>query len=163
MANGKHLIERLDLQFDGRPWGIGYGVSNDTQGAVTEYVLPGETVHAWTELVTVELLPPHHSAGIDALMEMTRALLAQMCLQFTWRVLNRENQDVLYEWRHAGSPEMGQPPQHEIARYVKGERGIHRAAYVAKTNPLPAQVRDQWVKLIGQGKLVKHASAPWAK
>ena len=52
MKRSARVIERLDLQFDGRAWSIGYAASNETQGAATEYVLPGETVHAWTELVT---------------------------------------------------------------------------------------------------------------
>lgn len=57
MKSGRRSIERLELQFDGRAWSIGYAASNETQGAATEYGLPGETVHAWTELVTIERLP----------------------------------------------------------------------------------------------------------
>lgn len=161
MALNKNIIERIELQFDGRPWSIGYSAHEPTQGAATEYVLPGETVEAWTELVTVELLPrAQRRADVNELVEATHDFFARSCLQLYWRILKRQKQEVLYEWRHAGSPQLGQPPQHEISRYVKGETGIHRAAYVVKSNPMPEPVREQWVKLIGQGKLVK-LTAPY--
>ena len=156
MAANKNITERIELQFDGRPWSIGYSAHEYSQGAATEYVLPGETVEAWTELVTIELLPrAQRRANVNEIVAGTNDFFARSCLQLHWRILKRQKQDVLYEWRHAGCPQMGQPPQHEISRYVKGEFGIHRAAYVVKSNPMPEAVREQWVKLIEQGKLVK--------
>ena len=154
MKSGRRSIERLELQFDGWAWSIGYAASNETQGAATEYVLPGETVHAWTELVTIERLPPaQRHVDVNELIETLRGQLALGSAGFSFHVLERHGQDVLYEWRHDGCPRQGQGAQHEISRFVKGKSGIHRVAYVTRVNPLPPQTREQWVKLIGQANL----------
>ena len=158
MKSGRRTIERLELQFDGRAWGIGYAASNETQGAAIEYVLPGETVHAWTELVTIERLPPaQRHVDVSALLETLRERFARICLGLSFHVLEQRSQDVLYEWRHDGCPSLGQGAQHEISRFVKGKSGIHRVAYVARVNPLASQTREQWVKLIGQAKWAQPA------
>lgn len=155
MKNRNRVIERLELPFDGREWSIGYAAGNETQGAAIEYVLPGETVHAWTELVTIECLPPaQRHVDVHGLVDTMRELWTPDCADFSLHVLERRGQDVLYEWRHDGCLRLGQPAQHEISRFVKGKMGNHRVAYVAKVNPLPPQTRDQWVRLIAAARLV---------
>ena len=44
--------ERPKLYFDDRNWEIGYQASNHISSLI-EYVLKGETVHNWSELVSV--------------------------------------------------------------------------------------------------------------
>ena len=95
MTLNKSIIERIELPFDERPWSIGYSAHEPTQGAATEYVLPGETVEAWTELVTVELLPrAEQHADVDELVERAHDFFAGYCLQLYWRILKQQKQDV---------------------------------------------------------------------
>jgi hypothetical protein len=44
-------------KFDGRGWVVGHQQRNGTR-SITEYVLPGQTVENWKELVTSEVFSP---------------------------------------------------------------------------------------------------------
>ena len=134
------------FEFDGRPWKADHR-ARDHQQAIVEYVLPGENVQRWTELVTTNLyFHPPHRVSVEAFMNMSKVLLEEDCPSLRWTVLKNEPDNTIYEWRHNGC--QGHPPQHQIQRLAVGQLGIHSLSYVSKTPKLSDSVREAWIHLL---------------
>ena|SRR5713101_4051283 len=98
-----HLLnvstERLSFQLplDGSKWEIGYKAGDKTQ-LIFEYVLQGETVENWTELVTIQSFdkqyikyPPPETA-----MNLLKERMVQRCPAVAWNVIERQEGSILY-------------------------------------------------------------------
>jgi hypothetical protein len=138
-------------QFDGRDWTVGHQQRNSKQ-SLTEYVLPGQTVENWKELVTSQVF--FQPVPVAALVEKLRESLAQGCPSLVWNVIEQTEKTVLYEWRDSGCG--GFEPQHEVARVTIESSGLYRLAYAAKTKkPLSAERRHQWLSILSQVPLAE--------
>ncbi len=91
--------ERLSFQLplDGSKWEIGYKAGDKTQ-LIFEYVLQGETVENWTELVTIQSFdkqyikyPPPETA-----MNLLKERMVQRCPAVAWNVIERQEGSILY-------------------------------------------------------------------
>ncbi len=146
-------------RFDGRGWAVGHQQSNDEQ-SLTEYVLPGQTVENWRELVTSQVF--FQPVPLARLLEKSHAAAAQGCPSLVWNVIQQDEKTAIYEWRDSGCG--GFEPQHELARVTIERDGLYRLAYAAKMKrPLPADRRNQWLAILGQVPLAEGAvrgSAP---
>src|SRR5262245_63286020 len=67
--------------FDGRGWAVGHRQNNDLQ-TLTEYVLPGQNVENWRELVTSQVFA--QSIPPAPFLERLRASLSQGCPSLVW-------------------------------------------------------------------------------
>ena len=153
--------EDLQLYFDGRDWVADYETSNEQQSLV-EYVLKGETVNNWSELVTA-----HTSFGLqqiatpEEVMENTRKqlqLALQMRPSLEWDVLRKGANDVMYEWSVTDDPQQGD--QHEIARIISGKKAIYTIRYTTKNVPISPEKRQEWIDLLDSVILKKTLSLP---
>lgn len=142
-AATQDVPEVWKFNFDLRPWKLGYQASNGEE-AIREYVIPGETVEAWSELVTshafTRIMEP------KALLENMRALQSKDCPSFRSAILEESPASVLYEWQHKGC--RGFPPQHEIRRIARTSRGTLILAYVAKTEKLKEEQHRAWISIL---------------
>jgi len=135
--------ERWIFNFDGRPWQVGYQATNGRL-VIREYVLPGETVHTWTELVTsyYEL----KNISVNAWFEEFTTLMSQRCPSTRFSIIEESNDTIIYEWKHDGC--QTEPPQHDIQRLVRGRRGILSLSYIQKTRLLVPETRGVWLSII---------------
>ncbi len=142
-------VEALYAPSDGRDWWIGYKAD---VGAVRniEFVLPGERVENWHELVSFQFFGDPAFPSPQAAMEGLRALMKERCQTTVWNVLRQDENSALYEWRSSDCP--GQPDQHEIARFLRVKDGTYRIAYVAKTKEILSSRRNQWIELLWQAR-----------
>src|SRR5262249_31112217 len=124
--------EVWNLRFDSRQWHLGYQESSATM-SIREYVLPGETVEAWSELVT-SLLVKREDVSVQTVFESFKGQLLQDCPAAKISTIEQSDTNILYEWQHQGCK--GFPPQHEIKRITRGPGGILILSYVAKTTSL---------------------------
>lgn len=142
-AADREVLERWDFSFDAHEWQLGYQAANRLQ-EIREYVLPGETVDGWSELVT-----SFYSKGLveprDA-FEQTRNDLSRGCPSFQSAIIEETKDSIFFEWRHDGC--QGFPAQHELRRISTGRKGVHSLSFVEKTNELTAEKRDAWVAII---------------
>ena len=148
--------DRLNIQTDGRQWLPGHRLVNNIH-TTTEYVLPGQEVQNWEELVTVERLLGLADRKVDPqqLMESIKQRIQNLDPKAEWKIIEENENDVLYEWRLSGTLE--RPPHHELARLVKGRRDIYRIAYAARTEL--GTNRDTWTNLLRSAKLVELTDA----
>lgn len=143
------LAEKVTLNFDGRPWGLGF--SSENQGhIISEFVLPGETVHSWTELVTLHVSPPKQVKPSELMLNQKAVILVR-CPDVKWSVMRKGKEEIIYEWQVTNCPGVGS--EQEISKIIQGKTAIHRVAYTTKRVPMPEETRDTWTALIAKAKL----------
>lgn len=127
----RHAPERWNCNFDSRQWQLGYQAATDSQ-AIREYVLPGQTVHNWTELVTSQYFA--RDVSPKALFEQFTLQVSRGCPSLRTSIIEESNDTIIFEWQHDGC--QGRPPQHEIRRSSSSHTGVLGLAFVEKTSQL---------------------------
>lgn len=134
--------------FDARNWSVGFRTENATQ-KITEYVLQGQTVEAWRELITRQEFT---GKGIpfDKMLAQMRAGFGPDCASMRWDVLRQNETEAVYQWSHEGC--RNYPPQFEVARLSRTERGICRWAYASKEVPLADSSKERYRSIVEKQK-----------
>ena len=133
--------------FDGRGWTIGNRQENATE-ILTEYVLPGQTVETWRELVTSTVF--HQAVPLDAFVNRLRSSLGEGCPSLVWNLIQQDQRTAIYEFRDAGCG--GFEATSEIDRVtIESDKRMYRLAYAAKRNgPLAPARRKEWLDILTQ-------------
>jgi hypothetical protein len=145
-------------KFDGRGWRTGNHQENAAR-VLTEYVLPGETVHHWTELVTSEVFKdPRHAVSIAAFVDRIHASGARGCPSFVWHVIRQDEGTAIFEHHDAGCG--GFEPESSLVRLATGDVGVYRLAYAARINgPIPPAKRREWLAILSQVPLAEASAS----
>ncbi len=137
--------DKLDLKFDGRPWQAAWG-KQDEQSNMVEYVVAGESIDHWQELVTSQ-----YYAGLqtrsdpEGLMNYVIGSLKQQGFEPEWTVISKTPNETLFEYKiHAPAAQV----QHEIQRIFVSENGIYVVHYVIKKHDMGMTQRAQWITLL---------------
>ena len=128
---------------------MGHQQQNGKQSLI-EYVLPGQTVENWKELVTSSLF--FQPVPVAPFVEKLHASLAQGCPSLVWNMIRQDEKTAIYEWRDSGCG--GFEPTSELARVTIERDGLYRLAYSVK-GPLTAERRKQWLAILGQTPLAE--------
>ena len=145
-SNAKKPVEvpeRWSFRFDDREWHLGYQVAN-RQEAAREYVLVGQTIENWKELVTSHYFA--HGVPLRDYFEQVKAGLSRGCPSLTTSVLEESDDNMLYEWRHDGC--QSYPPQHQIDRVTRSGKGMLQLSFVEKTAQLSQEKRTAWLAIL---------------
>jgi hypothetical protein len=143
--------ERVVFDFDGREWHVGYSVEAEIQ-RVTEFVLPGETVDNWKELVTTQAFPgAQKEKSADEIALGLKQVTLGRCPKAMWRVIHQDKDESLYEWQTTRC--RGYDNQYEVAKIIRGRTAIYRVAYTNRKLPISDELRNRWLELIRGAKL----------
>ena len=146
--------EKVQLHFDDRQWEVGYNAKNNEQGII-EYVLKGESVSAWSELVTAQIMfGLQTKVSAREYMEDMEKNIKKMCPNAKWDVIVDGANDILFEWQVADIPNYAD--QYEITRIINGNEGIHIIHYATKKPPISSERRSEWIKLLKSATLVSY-------
>lgn len=140
------------FSFDGRSWRLGHQQGSEDEN-VTEYVLPGETIQNWTELVTASKFALKSAAKVsldDYVANIKKGLSAD-CTSLVWKIIKSSPNDTILEWSHQGC--RGFPAKCNLSRVGKTENNIFILSYVVKTDQLPDDKRSQWLEILGNANL----------
>jgi hypothetical protein len=157
-ANVAHdpVKEPWSFGFDGRKWAVGNRRQVGSE-AVIEYVLPGETVTNWSELVTSQFIGDMDRFDPEQWLTMFTESMAEKYTTFKWKRYSVKDGSVLFEWQHQGGSQW--PAQHEVKRVVKQGRTVYILAYVKKTSKLDDTKREKWIDLLKEATIVQQAEA----
>lgn len=136
-------------KFDGRGWTVGHQQRNDHQ-SITEYVLPGQTVENWKELVTSEVY--FKPIPISAVVKMFEAKLSRGCPSLAFTVVRQDEHAAVIEWRDSGCG--GFEPSSELARFAIEKDGVYRLAYSVKGSMKPEK-RKEWMGILDKTPLAE--------
>src|SRR5262245_13572773 len=138
-------------KFDGRGWVIGNQQKN-AQQSLTEYVLPGQTVDNWRELVTSTVF--RQPVPMAAFVDKIHALMGKGCPSLVWNVISQDDTTAVYEFWDEGCG--GFEPTHELDRVRIEKSGMYRLAYAVKMKgALAPAKRKEWLVIFGQTPLAE--------
>jgi hypothetical protein len=138
-------------KFDGRGWTVGHQQQNDFQ-SITEFVLPGQTVDNWKEMVTSEVY--FRPIPMPAFVDRMKAKLANGCPSLVFTVIRQDDKSAVVEWRDSGCG--GFDASSEVARYSIEKEGLYRLAYTVKGS-MKTERRKDWMAILDQTPLAEGA------
>jgi hypothetical protein len=146
--------ERAELQFDERKWKLGFQGSRGAS-IITEYILEGESIQTWTELLTAQLLTgvPKRIKAEDFVKTAETKLRNITTGKLEWNIISTSPTDVMYEWTLV--KDHLRPDEQEIVRVVKGTDGMHIIHYATHKVPMTSAARQKWIGLLKAVKIVK--------
>ena len=151
-ASARCGAEQVKLVFDDRQWEIAYEVEDQQQGMV-EFVVKGEDVNAWTELVTLQaFFGLQETATPDGYMDGMGEGLRNICPDARTNLIRKGANDVVFGWEIAACP--GQEAQYEIDRVIAGAKALYVIHYATRKLPVASQTRDKWVALLSAAALI---------
>jgi len=139
----QEVPERWSFSFDSRQWQVGYQAANP-QEAIREYVLSGQTVQNWSELVTSQYFARDIAPRV--LFEQFRRNISHGCPSLRVAIIEESSDTIIFEWQLDGC--QGFPAQHEIRRIATGRTGTLTLSFVEKTRQLTAEKRSTWISII---------------
>lgn len=144
---------------DERNWQEGHKTRNSRQ-MLLEYVLAGETVKNWSELVSVQTVfdvRPEISAQdfVDHIMR-THKSKKPGCATISHRVLAATQTDVLYEQTLAGCAPFRD--EFSVRKVIRGPRTLTEASY-SKTSPLTDAEKSKWAQIVARTTLMEECAA----
>lgn len=145
--------EGLDFDFDERSWEQGSKLKSK-KDTIIEFVLKGETIQDWTELVTVNILYGfQREVSAKEYMLKTRNMLTKKFPEIKWFTIYGDHHNSVYEWEIKNHPI--RDDQHEITRVFPGEKALYIFNYSTKKLPLSKKMRQKWIKIFKEVRLIQ--------
>jgi len=143
--------ERIVFDFDGRQWSVGYEVDAGAQ-RITEFVLPGETVKNWKELVTTQVFPSaQDQKTAQEIVTGLQKVTVGRCPKAMWRIIQQSEDEALYEWQTTKC--RGYDDQYEVAKIIRARGGLYRVAYANRKLPISDDLKHRWIGLIQKARV----------
>ncbi|MBI1871217.1 MAG: hypothetical protein HYS07_08510 [Chlamydiae bacterium] len=150
-AKSRWWDEVLEPIFDGRIWKMAHEDHDESQ-SIREYILEGETIDHWTEIVTVHQFKDlQNKTSLKALMEKMQRDLFHSCPSTQWEILNETLEDLIYTWQLKDCP--AQEDQYELARLIIGKEAIYLIRYTHKASKIDLERYTIWLDLLADVKL----------
>ncbi len=145
-------IEHIEADLHLEGWKVGYSKDTPGKGNIVEFVPSDETVAAWSKLITIQFFEGNKEAPHEFMLSLKDKMRSR-CPDIEWNVLKERRTEILYEWLIENCS--GTEEQHEVAKLLKGNDGLHRFSYVEKTRRLDEKERQYWIDAISNAYLVK--------
>lgn len=119
------------IDFNGRKWRLGHRQKNKVE-TVREYVLDGESVHAWTQLLTFMAQKVKITTS-DATARLRESFRQQNCPKKDFRLLSEQTDDVIYlrDYSHCRQP----TPEINIVRSMSEDGWYYTIIYAMRKKP----------------------------
>lgn len=148
-----YAAEKVNPVFDDRSWKLGWS-QNKEGAAYEEYILNGETVENWSELVTVQFFPGLNKSTNPDIFEANQKMnLSFVCPSVKWESLYQSADERIWKWSITGC--QGQPDQSEIARLKRTDEGFHIWHYAIKKSPIPSEKEKTWLDKLKAIEVIK--------
>jgi hypothetical protein len=137
--------EKVILVFDNREWELGWSKSKDVndKSVFDKYILKGENVNNWSELVTIQFFPGlNKDITLDVYEAVNKQGIMSVCPNTVWD--SYEQQKDERSWYFTIKNCQGRPDQSELVRCIKTGKGIHVFHYAIKKSPMPKKLKQIW-------------------
>ena len=137
--------DKVEIAFDGRMWQEGNS-SEDERQSMVQYVLPGETVNGWSELVTAQIFyAPKEGTTPETFEKSLRANLLRLYPGAEWETLRKSDNDLMYERKVQFKPGF---IEQELVRVIVQGGKVYVIHYATHRTPVDMAVRDSWIKIL---------------
>ena len=115
-------------------------------GTMEAWIPTDENIEDWSEIISIQLLEELQGRRVDELVAQIFADQKARYAHVDTAVIEEDEWSVLYElFQHDSPPH---PDQHEVARMIEGNMGIHRVSYLRKGPRMSDEEREIWVGLL---------------
>lgn len=136
----KSAVEPVAMSFDGKKWKLGFHQESDDQ-RIAEWVVDGQNVDNWSELVTEQFFPVPES-DITPKQFLSSLIKEIEGMDGQHKVLNETPEEVILQVEYTkGGDEYG------LHRYWTGATGVHCVQYAQKT-PIAKEQKERWLALL---------------
>ena len=143
------MLETVYVPAENTGWKQGYGV-NKPGVTLIEYIPTNESIDNWSRIFTIQFLEGMRDSTSSTVKTLQSIMLGN-CSNTKWDVITEESLSVTYE-RSTLNCKGGN--EYEVARLLKGNDGIHRISYTAKS-PIPETERNKWLKAFSEAYVEK--------
>jgi len=146
-------VEQVSVKTDPKKWKVAHHQVSRTNDNL-ELTLKSEEIQNWSELFSKQRFPMMSQTGgsvegmVDAMHQSLKA--TDPNVEFT--ILAKSPDAIVYHWMTHATDD--HPPQHEVAKIIKGQKDFYRVAYVKKTDRLGDSEFKHWCKVIGEARLI---------
>lgn len=136
--------------FDNREWELGWTIAQEANApqngqVYEEYVLKGETVQNWSELVTIQFFPDlNKKTTLENFEALNKKELSKTCPSVKWRSLSNTEDERMWEWDVKDCKAAAD--QSDLTRIVKTDKGVFVFHYGIKKSPMPDDKKKEWEK-----------------
>ncbi len=128
---GEFLDERVVVDFDGREW-IAASCYADREQGLVEYILRGEDIENWTELVSTMSFPVYRSPGVvEFARDHHRDNAIKTCPEGIWKVLFTSDSLIICSWNPENCKAQAKP-EYMLFGFIVGRQFVHSFWYSAK-------------------------------
>jgi len=125
-------------------------------GLLVESIPTEERWDRWVHMVTTQFLEGAEETPRE-LMERILARYAERCSALESTVLAEDEASLTYEWWIDACPSA--PDQHEVARILRGDHGLHRVAFVARGPRMSPELRGEWLDRLAGARVLERGEA----
>ncbi|MCE2993794.1 MAG: hypothetical protein ACK5WS_04745 [Alphaproteobacteria bacterium] len=146
-AHSEHKIRPV---FDNREWVLGWSqnqVASKNDGSIfDEYILKGDNIDNWSELVTIQFFPRFNSnLTIEAYQSIFSASIKNVCPNAVFSSITQQKQhEKMLNFSIKNC--RGQHDQSELLRIVDKDNGIYVFHYAIKVAQMPESNKKTWIK-----------------
>lgn len=138
----------------GKEWDLGF--SDSSNGLFLEYVLKGESIEDWSELITIQKFSSNDNVQMeDYLNQFKISLQKSINGKLDFQVLKKETKDALYEFQLVD--DKNQPDQYELGYILKKDSNILFFHYANKTRKMSDNNKEKWSAVLMSNQLMKLA------
>ncbi len=147
LTAGEIFDERAIVKFDGRKWVAAHASASQAL-LLTEYVLEGETVDDWSELVTATFYPFTPSDETVAFTrDQYRKYILEDCETLVWEESFSSQDLSMVIWNNNSCIDTGKF-EYTMTSFMNGQAGVHSVSYATHDSATFEERRQQWHELL---------------
>lgn len=139
----KEWHEALKFGFDKRDWKMGWS-KEEPNMYMFEFVVPGQTVENWKELVTYQFFPGLHITP-KQMKQTFIADLRKTVPSVEVEDISSSPTDEIFEW---GIEDVPAQNQFELDRIIAGKEGMHFLHYANKNINQEPAMKPVWLPIL---------------
>ncbi len=148
--DAEEAAEKESFIANGKEWQLGF--TDSQNGLLKEYVLAGETVDNWSELITVQRFSNPNGARVqDYAAQFKAALEKSVAGNLRFQILTEDAKNLFYEFEV--TDDAVHPDQYETGR-IESEGGeIWFVHYAIKVPEIDKSEKDAWLNIMSTDDL----------
>ncbi len=122
------------------------------RGTIREFLPKREKIKKWKHLATIQFIEGESLSPIE-FMQTLKVKMTKRCKDTKWNIINETKYTITYEWSIDSCKK--NKDQHEIARILQGNDGLHRIAYTEKKSEMDMNNKKIWLSVIYDAYVAK--------
>lgn len=147
---GEPYDERINPVFDEREWVVAHADASREE-LVVEYILKGESIEGWTEMVTTILVPVKFQPEVlPELRDYYHDGIRKQCAELNWQVVSSSDTMVVCAWDL--EPCLDSAVEYTLTAFRKGVLFTHLLTYSARDKERFEEQKPGWLQRLKKAR-----------